>query len=421
MANVQTSPLEGFKFAIATIIAASTIEYKIHDYIENNPITHIYYCFSLFILMLCGIISGCLLVYIVLKALSFEKSDITPFTEKMSFICYISTFEIFYLFITGVVGLFIWVLCSSLIFSKNHAIIVIVLLVYFWDISKIIKDILKLRRDNTSESIWKPFQLFIKTPFEKLRTSAKDIIFISGITSATLYLYIGSIVVEIPSILASLNSAYLIISLIILILIGNEIFFKESNSEMAKLDIYALGSIRVIFYIVIVALLIIMLIYYPYKFPGELTIGITINDISISDTPVPINMITEGDSQNTTINLTKSDLKGNVSILDSIEVYPVENTNKVFYGTCHLLRASTLDYGKYKIFINTTNLTQDYYEISFSENLTQVGFSDLIRLNSENHIQVGFSDLIRLNNLKLFNLPINKTTFNSFYLARKSQ
>lgn len=89
--------------------------------------------------------------------------------------------------------------------------------------------------------------------------------------------------------------------------------------------------------------------------------------ISTNDTHLPIQIVTAGDSKDVTISLTKTNLESNVSIFYSIEVHPIKYASEVVFGK--YLHSNTLDYGKYNVFIDTTNLTQGYYELSFSEDI----------------------------------------------------
>ncbi len=79
---------------------------------------------------------------------------------------------------------------------------------------------------------------------------------------------------------------------------------------------------------------------------------------------VPISVLIQVTGPNTglVVRLDKEDSEHNLSNKDKIEMKPEHNPDKTMNGT--YLTGNALDYGKYMVFINTTNMTEGYYELT---------------------------------------------------------
>ncbi|HZY24783.1 MAG TPA: hypothetical protein VFE71_03075 [Bacteroidales bacterium] len=154
---------------------------------------------------------------------------------------------------------------------------------------------------------------------------------------------------------------------------------KDTKSDLQKDEGFKiLGHVSYIF-----AISAIYVIFLTPYIVSTGNINVKMDNIYYTDvTHIPIQIIETGQITNTTINLSKKDAEGNVSVLDYIIVHP-DNSDRNEVVTGKYLRVSTFDYGKYEAFIDTTNLMQGYYDLSFSEEF-----------------------------------PVNKTTFDSFYLKK---
>jgi hypothetical protein len=115
-----------------------------------------------------------------------------------------------------------------------------------------------------------------------------------------------------------------------------------------------------------VSLLVIGIYFTPFVFSGNIKTEIDENSFA-KNNQIPIEIVNTGHNNNLTVNLSNTTVEGNMTILDYTKLYPTETVNEVNYSRYKYLRSCTLDYGMYKIFINTTNLTQGYYELSVSE------------------------------------------------------
>jgi len=110
---------------------------------------------------------------------------------------------------------------------------------------------------------------------------------------------------------------------------------------------------------------IVQFILWPKIIEGD--IKVIMND-SNNINHIPVQIITTGYCGNLTVNLTQTSINGNI-LNDTIKMIPSSENETVFSNN---FQGSALDYGVYKIFINTTNLTQGYYELSFSKDLSRL-------------------------------------------------
>jgi len=376
---------EGFKFAIAIIVAFSTIGSKIFDYVRDNPIHPLDAAEGSLLLM--PMIVLLLIVYLFVRGVSLEVSipETKDKLEKVSSSIYIKAFQMGILSLVCFLSfkIFFWFSYrDNNIQIFGYLCVIIYLLVF------LVLKILKIKINIKEVLFW--ILLWKGDKINELNENEK-----SSLSTFRIFLLIT--IISTISILSGygLGPFYIEAFLSILYLASNyfkmDIFldyyqigmFESKRQEKNILNEYSDS----IYFLTI----IIILFAYPYIFGGD--IKFTINDIDNTDvTPISLDLVTNGLCYNMTINLTKTDVEGNVAILDSITVYPSDE-NEVVFGK--YLHSSSLEYGKYKVFINSTNLTQGYYELSFSKNILQATDAQSV--------------------LGLYN---KKNTSTSFYLAK---
>lgn len=359
--DLDANKTEGFKFAIAIIVAFSTIGCKIFDYVRNNPIHPLDAADGSLLVM--PMIVLLLIVYLFVRGVSLETNN--PETknelEKLSSFIYISAFQI------GILGLvcyssfkiFFWLSYrDNNIRIFGYLCIIIYLLVF------LVLKILKLKINIKKVLFWIFF--WKEDKINELNENEKSFLYIFRI------LLLMTIISTI-SILSGYGlglfylEAFLSIFYLAAYYFKMDIFLGYYQIEMSKSKIQDKNIFSGYSGSIYFLILILILLAYPYIFGGD--IRFTMYDIDNTDvTPISLDLITNGLCYNTTISLTKTSAEGNKDILDSITVYPSDENEGVFGK---YLRSSSLEYGKYKVFINSTNLTQGYYELFFSKNIIQ--------------------------------------------------
>lgn len=103
----------------------------------------------------------------------------------------------------------------------------------------------------------------------------------------------------------------------------------------------------------------LFLIYIPSNF-----ITIEVDDLyNKQNEQIPIDITVTGLQYDyLTVNLSKVDIKDNLKIIDSIDIKTNSDQNKVI--SSEYLIGNNLELGRYKFYINSTNLSQGYYELS---------------------------------------------------------
>lgn len=66
---------ESFRFAVTLLAALGTILYALYSYLQNSPVSPLWYVFILGVFSVGLILSGGFLFYIVIKAYSIETQD----------------------------------------------------------------------------------------------------------------------------------------------------------------------------------------------------------------------------------------------------------------------------------------------------------------------------------------------------------
>ena len=82
------------------------------------------------------------------------------------------------------------------------------------------------------------------------------------------------------------------------------------------------------------------------------------------DAQIPVFIKVTGLNIDILINLSKENSDHSLTQIDSIKLDPIHNPDKTSHGENLILVGNALGYGSYNVFINTTDLTVGYYELS---------------------------------------------------------
>lgn len=113
---------------------------------------------------------------------------------------------------------------------------------------------------------------------------------------------------------------------------------------------------------VITPILFVSLFISLQLFNGNITVEMD-DTYSKQSEQIPIYIeVTGVQYDNVIVNLSKVDLNNNIKLIDSIEVKSVYNPNK--FTSSKYLIGNNLNTGKFKFYINSTYLSEGYYELS---------------------------------------------------------
>jgi len=112
----------------------------------------------------------------------------------------------------------------------------------------------------------------------------------------------------------------------------------------------------------------ILLVLLPQVLYSPLQGHVSVDMDSIcyySDTPIPVLIQVTGPNTGLSIILSKEESGNNLTQIDLINyLKPEHNEKRTVCGNNNsILSGNALSYGKYSVFINTTNLIEGYYEI----------------------------------------------------------
>lgn len=401
--ELEVDRSDGFKFAVTLIVAFLTFSSGIYNYVENNPVNDLLYklfkiLFPLFSFTVLGLV-----IYIIVKGVSLE---IDSFQDKrkledLSSLIYLSTFKVSLIstLVILIVNIFD-LLSTKYVFSiKSDMLIYIEILLLIFILRCYLLKVLLIKNSLEKGFFWKNIlntEKVSEVTRDKFNSEKEHSSFITTyrygkyFVPCCLYLVLNAFISEITG---AKDVDYLSASIGILTVgllaapIRNIWIIIESNIFTGHFDKKPQAD-KILLRIMIIFLLIYFIGFFlsPHLLAGNIKIEMN-NDPFVKNDQIPLQIINTGHNENIIVSLCKTNKEGKISILDSIEVHPIKNVNEVIFGK--YLRSSSLDYGVYKININTTNLTQGYYEISASEASKE-------RLS----------------------IPIAKKAYNSFYLDK---
>ena len=123
-----------------------------------------------------------------------------------------------------------------------------------------------------------------------------------------------------------------------------------------------------VFLITCLILLLILLFYSPFFYiihDSDVINGdvkIEMNSLCPQGGVLPVKIKVTGPNSELFLNLTNEDLKHNLVGVDSIQLIPEHNSRGLIEG--QNLMGNALGFGEYNVFINTSNLTEGYYELA---------------------------------------------------------
>ena len=407
--NLSPENGDGFKFAVTIIVAFSTIAYKIYDFIKNNPVNEFWYNLLGVIIPVSLTIIG-LLAYLIIKGISFEidNEQVKKRLKHFSSLIYILTFLIFFWYIVSqfLIKAFSFLIKEAKYYFKDEIIIYIEILlslfILVYSFSRIIKvKNLLLEKNLSWENLWDLNKVSDIT-FNKFSSNKKYEFFIYMYQSSlfVIYVFILFIFTNLVFVFTKTNIDWnrlsIFVEMIILVqfigvvsyiwnILLSKFFIsnKSQNPQADKIHFnYNISNLSLVFSFIV----IIGFCFTPNLLAGQIRVSIDENYFA-KNNQIPVDIINTGHNENITVNLSNKNAEGNITILDTIRVSPIENAYPVISG--NYLRITTLDFGKHKVYINTTNLTQGHYEFSVVEN------------PQKNSI-----------------LPVEKKSFNSFYLDK---
>lgn len=184
----------------------------------------------------------------------------------------------------------------------------------------------------------------------------------------SLFLYIGMIFLKLEF-LAWIYPIPLLIFLFIFSIIGLITSFKDS-----KLNILILTLIFWCFSFLLALFFYFTLVqgssnfYLDTPLQGHNTI-IMENIYYKNDIQIPITIQITGPKTDLSIDLYKNNFNSNLIPIDKLQTLnPDHNPDKITLSVNSILTGNALNNGKYNIFINTSNLTTGYYELTSSRN-----------------------------------------------------
>jgi hypothetical protein len=142
---------------------------------------------------------------------------------------------------------------------------------------------------------------------------------------------------------------------------GSSIFYNQLNTNFKGI----FKNIDDSFFKLIVLLsLPICLVFISYLYSS--IINVEMNDIySNQNEQIPIDITVTGlQYDDVTVNLSKLDFRNDLILIDSINIETESDPSKVI--SSKYIIGKELDLGKFKLYINTTNLSEGYYELSVS-------------------------------------------------------
>lgn len=190
-----------------------------------------------------------------------------------------------------------------------------------------------------------------------------SIISVTGMTS--IYIFdriINTLIINniIPNILRPIVfSDIFVYFLIFTIILSIFYFIYKLNEDFFDYPLKKAIAISII--IVIFASIVVPFI--TEKLNGHITINMD-NMYNTSDKRIPVSIEITGPNTGLLINLSTINSEYNLNKIDSIKLMIEHNSSRISFG--EYLMGNTLEYGKYNIFIDPTNLTEGYYELSAS-------------------------------------------------------
>ena len=113
---------------------------------------------------------------------------------------------------------------------------------------------------------------------------------------------------------------------------------------------------------ILISLFIFTLCFISFSSIGYVNVDME-NVYHKDNTQIPVYVAVTGLNTDLTIKLLKENSDHQLILFDNITLEVEHNSDKTIYGKNSTFVGNALGYGKYNLFINTTNLTTGYYEL----------------------------------------------------------
>lgn len=394
-----------FAFAISLFIACFTGLDKIHSYFENNQVSCHSYIFYLSVVFTFLFVTALLyiIVHIFFKAIALETNnfEIRKKLESIAINYYLDAFRFTVLLILLTMYLIILYVMYR-VFYYVLTIYVVLFLVFgslfaFLYILRFKPEVFKNwairlleKLSSLSMSIFKRdfFKPLIKRLLkksselmnfilEKLSNLRKrKLTFLLLITLISLLSLLSLItilfcLIILCLILSTTDTGLFFVTIVIVVLFGKAFFYiisRKKFNSIELLDVFKNGDL-----VTMIAFIIIVIVL-PNVLSGHL--AATMNSIYyIQDKQIPLDISVTGvrdDSYGVFVDLHRT---GSKVPLDSMNMQANSSVIEKFLGKNNstYLCGNSLDKGKYKVFINCSNLPEGYYEllISYKDNTNE--------------------------------------------------
>lgn len=311
---------DGFNFAVTAITALIAFLSVIYYYFQNNAVADDLYGYVSLIVPIITISIIFFIAFIILLGISIKVEDAKSKFKTLASILYFSAFSMFVM---------ILLYLSSFIFLLKNLDKIYIIIPFIFDIFLILLMVI--------------FSKYLKKKFTPF-----DLFLIAILLFALLFL-IGYII---P---AYYIAIYIIGSIIILItLLVYSYIIPGQYSKWAPFVLSLVAISLIAFYLLVPA--------FNFFVKGDVTIKME-SIYSNNGAPIPVLIQITGPNTGLSINLSNRTFDYNLTYRDSIKnLNPTHNSNNIAYGDNFILYGNSLENGQYNVFINTTNLSEGYYE-----------------------------------------------------------
>lgn len=356
--------IDRFKYSVMVITALSTFSYLLYSYFHSRPVNENLYMLAIFMISSTIIYIIILISYIFIKGFANEIEnfyvkkiidEFVPSIYKNSFL--ITIILLFYSFILSYVYTTMYATSSNNQEINDNIFKLLFPLVLIT--SYFLHNILMVKRDTLElfflkKKIKKPYPIIELKENEYFKYKIVRIINI-------LIKFTNKIVNK----LDSLNPRHI------------KIFYLFTPlSSMTSLYLITFGIIYILMIHLFASAIIVSFM------PGDVQIDIG-NIHYKNDTQIPVLIQVTGPNTGLSIELLKEQ-SNNLSRIAYIDYLEPQHNLKI--SSNNNLVGNTLDFGKYSVFINTTNLTTGYYELKCVRPGYSRGTYESFYLLEDNHL-----------------------------------
>lgn len=323
----RSQEVGGFSFAVTAITALIAFLSAIYLYIQNTAVTDDLYGYVSLIIPIIIISILFFIAFIIIHGISIKVQDFAQGKlETLASIIYLSAFSMFAiisLLILSFIFLFKNLYNIYIIIALFFAFFLLLLTVYF---SEYLEHLLISKATK--------FKLVL-------------ILIVLFVLLLLIWLFIPPLYIAI----------YIIFSTIILItLLVYRYIIQGQHSKLSPLVSVSL---------ILISLLAIYFLVPTFTFFVKGDVIIDMESIySKNRAPIHVSIQITGPNTGLSINLSNRTFDYNLTYRDSIKnIESTHNPNNIVHGDNFILFGNSLENGKYNVFIDTTNLSEGYYEL----------------------------------------------------------